>query len=489
MKDATTLRDPSGPEAPSSPAATIVAGGAPRHAHLMPLLAAALDGRAGDKSGTGDGADEVGDLLLRDALRERASDVHLEPAEDGWRVRLRIDGCLYDAAFLGHDVGQRLVRHFKALSGVDSVTTQRPQDGRRTYRLDGRDVDLRLAAAPCLAGEKLVLRLLACGAAGWDLAALGMSDAQLTHMHEWLANVHGMVLVVGPTGSGKTTTLYALLRQLRLAERAITTIEDPVEYQIPGVTQMQVNAKAGLTFASAVKAMGRLDSDVLLVGEMREAESARAALDAAGRGRVLLSTLHCRDAVAAVRALRNWGLSDHEIAGSLDVVVAQRLVRVLCPACRREEAPSDADRVWFESAGIPPPRHTWEPRPGGCPDCHATGYRGRTGVFEVWRLDEPDYRLLLRRADELAIRRDLSRRGHRTLLADGLDKADRGITSLEELKVLATYYAPRIKSLDGWERRETGTPRRRRRRRPGRDRGHARPADPVGLQERTSGVS
>jgi type II secretory ATPase GspE/PulE/Tfp pilus assembly ATPase PilB-like protein len=385
--------------------------------------------------------DELGDLLLRDALRERASDIHLDPLTTGYRVRLRVDGAVYDASATDTALGERIVRHFRALSGIEPGHLPLPIDGRQTYHLDGREVDLRLAVAPTACGEKLTLRVLDRESARQDMHTLGMRDDQLARVREWLRNVSGMFLVVGPTGCGKTTTAYALLHQMKMMRRSIASIEDPVEYQVDGLTQMQVNPRAGLTFAEAVRSMMRLDADFILVGEMRDAESAHAAVEAAGRGRVLMTTLHARDAVSAVSALRAWGVADHAIAATLEVVVAQRLVRVLCPACRREELATDLDRRWFEALDIRIPDHTWEPV--GCAQCQNTGYRGRTGVFEVWHLDDDDYRRILEGADEHAMRRSLAERGLKSLLDDGLAKANTGVTSLEELRVMATAYPPR----------------------------------------------
>lgn len=396
--------------------------------------------------GPDNGPAELVDLLLRDAMRERVSDIHFEPNSDGWRLRVRIDGSLFDTAHLSRDVGVRMIRHLKVLSGLESVTAIGPADGRRSYLVDGRELDLRLAVAPSLDGEILVLRLLQRDGLMRDLGTLGLSQRRLDTLRNWATHVHGMVLVVGPTGSGKTTTVYSLLKELPGNGRAMATIEDPVEYRMEGVTQIQVNARTGLGFADAVRAMSRLDKDVLLVGELRDPESARAAIEAAGRGRIVLATMHSRDAVSAIRVLRSWGLGDAEIAGALDMVIAQRLVRTLCPTCRRAELPRDVDRVWFQSLGFRLPEQTWEP--AGCDACRGLGYAGRTGAFEVWQLKGSDYQNILEHRDEMEIRKTLRQRHHRSLLDDGLSKARQGLTSLEELKTLATFYAPRTSGLD-----------------------------------------
>lgn len=408
------------------------------HSPLVPLFLAHLD--AMDLVEEPATMHAVGDSLVRDALRERASDIHVDPCHNGYRLRFRIDGRIVEVATVNTRSGVRLIRHFKAISSLDTTPAQRPLDARCTYTLDNRSIHLRLAVAPCINGEKLSIRLLDPAEVERGVGNLGLSVTHQSDVEGWMDHIRGMFLVTGPTGSGKTTTLYALLHHLKRSSMTIATVEDPIEYQIDSIAQMQVNGRQHFTFCEAVRGMMRLDCDVIMVGEIRESESARAAMDAAVRGRIVMSTLHCRDAVASVNALRQWGMADHEVAASLDVVIAQRLARVLCPECRRLETAADADRAWFEARGIPLPRHTWEPV--GCPACNGIGYRGRTGVFEIWKLSEADRQLLIEGADELTLRRHLNSRNHRSLLDDGLEKADRGVTSLDELKVLATHYAP-----------------------------------------------
>jgi general secretion pathway protein E len=399
----------------------------------------------------------MANMLLRDALREHASDIHLDPQYEGVQVRFRIDGVLHDAALLTHDEGQRLLRHLKAFGGLDPVASFRPEDARLTYVLDDRELDLRLACVPCMGGQKLTIRLLERSRVAQRFSELGMGDAQLQAIHQWLTNMSGMFLCTGPTGSGKTTTLYALLHELKLLDRSVVTIEDPVEYQIDGITQMQVDVERGLTFAEGLRAMLRLDPDFLLVGEIRDPISARTAVEAAVTGRVLMSTLHSRDPIGTVTALRQWGLDDHEIASSLEVVVTQRLVRQLCPYCRQETSPPREYQKWAATLGWTLPDRIWQAT--GCPTCRNIGYQGRSGVFEVWYLNEQDRTLILNHADEVSLRRNVKERWGGSLFLDGLAKLTGGVTSIEELRAVLGDCS-RIYSPATLERRRTRRPRR-----------------------------
>ncbi len=369
--------------------------------------------------------------LLMDAFRERATDIHIDPQSGGFRVRMRIDGELYDAALLTHGQARRLINQFKTWADLDPGAVFTPKEARWTFDVDDRLVHLRLSDMPCINGEKLSIRILDPERVEHRLGDLGMVDADRKHIEDWLSSVSGTFLVVGPTGSGKTTTLYALLHELKLRSRSIVTIEDPVEYQIDGVCQVQVDRKHNLTFAQGLRTMLRLDTDYLMLGEIRDPESARAAIDASIGGRVLLSTLHSPDAAGAVTALRNWGLRNDEIAVNVSVIVAQRLVRVLCPNCKRKKALPKTHKTWLEALGGKAPSHSYQPV--GCDECSGTGYRGRTGVFEVWKLDDSDYELILNNTDERTIRQHVLADGHRSLLADVTDKLREGITSIEEI--------------------------------------------------------
>lgn len=352
----------------------------PLRAHLARGLAESL--KDPSQGSNHDSASELGDALISDALREQATDIHFEPHSDGFMVRLRIDGQLLDALMLRASEGARLVRHFKAVSGLDSSQHFVPANTRVNLAVDGQSLNLRLASIPCIGGEAVTIRLLDRVKIEQRLGDLGLARRQHKQIERWLQGAFGMFLVAGPTGSGKTTTLYALLHELRSHDRAIFTIEDPVEYEISGVTQTQVDRHHGLTFATGLRAIQRLDPDYLFLGEIRDPDAAHAAAEASASGRVLMSSIHSPDAVGAVTALRNMEMSDREIAASLQVVIAQRLVRRLCPQCRRP-ANTGADEPFTVTSA-----RRWEPV--GCDACRQLGYSGRVGLFEVWKLSDAD---------------------------------------------------------------------------------------------------
>jgi len=379
----------------------------------------------------------MADAIIRDAYRERATDIHLDPQTGGYRIRFRIDGLMHDAALLTVAQGHRLVNQLKTMADIDPVTIFFPEEARRTYEMDDVTIDLRVTIAPCISGVKLAIRMLDPKTVEHRVSDLGLSTENLDHLNGWLANLHGLFLVAGPTGSGKTTTLYALLHELKQQARNILTIEDPVEYQIDGINQMQVNERHELTFAEGLKVMLRLDPDYMMVGEIRDASSSRIAVDASNKGRVLMSTIHAPDAVGAVTSLRNWGIRDHEIATALTVVVTQRLVRTLCTHCRVMGEPNEADRKWLEAARLPVPEKVWHPR--GCNKCSDIGYRGRTGIFEVWHLHEDDYALILAHADDHTMRQHLALKGHQSMVMHAMEKVAEGITSVEELKMFSGF--------------------------------------------------
>ena len=400
----------------------------------------ALVRRLGEALGqppTGDVGERTGifaEALMEDAVRENASDIHLDPVAEGYEVRLRIDGALVETLLLQPEPGLHLLRFFKAHADLDPAFALRPQDGRAALPLAGGEVSVRVATGPGVRGEKLALRLLPHALTRPPLDQLGLSAVDYEALTRALHDVRGMILISGPTGSGKTTTLYALVRELARAGRSIVSIEDPVEYVLDGVTQIQVNERQGLTYAEGVRGLLRLDPDVIMLGEMRDATSARAALDASDSGHVFLSTLHARDAAGSLSVLRHFGLADHEIAASVDLLVAQRLVRRLCTACRRLEAPTVDEAQWLRLSGCPVPEQTWHAV--GCPECGGRGYRGRTGIFEIHRLREADADLILAHADEHTLRRHLRRLGARSLLEDDLQKVADGITSIVEFQAV-----------------------------------------------------
>jgi general secretion pathway protein E len=385
----------------------------------------------------GEAADEpshAARALVRDAARERATDIHLDPEGQGLRVRMRIDGAMRDAALLIPKEGYRLINQLKSLAGIDPVAQFNADEARLAFEDGDRALDLRLAVIPCLHGQKITIRVLDPRQIVYRLHELGLSDGGLERIRHWFKSLGGMFVVAGPVGSGKTTTLYSLLHGLKTQHCSVSTLEDPVEYSVDGINQVEIDEEHGLTFPRGIKSLARHDPDVILVGELRDAPTTRAAYGAAALGRTILTTVHARDAAGTVTTLRYHGLDDRDIASTLSLVVAQRLVRKLCPHCRQKSTPNDEEKRWFDFIGVPVPETSWEP--GGCDHCGQSGYFGQTGVFEVWRLEEEDYHLLLGGATERQIRDSLVSRAHRHFLADALEKAEAGVTTLAEVQAL-----------------------------------------------------
>jgi len=373
--------------------------------------------------------------LVRAALARRATDLHLDPLREGYLVRFRIDGILTTHERLDSDAGWRLVNQFKTAAGIEPGTAFTPLGARRRLDVGGeREIDCRITLAPCLSGPKLAVRLQDPARIQHRVEGLGLSEEGLARCRHWLERLDGMFLVSGPTASGKTTTLYALLQELAADERHLVSIEDPVEFELDGVNQIEVDEAHGLDFAEGVRTILRLDPDHAMIGELREPGSAYAAVSAAVAGHVILATLHARDALSTVTVLRNFGLGDHQIAAALGVVVNQRLVRTLCRECREEDEPGRSETGRLEREGVEPPRRVWRAR--GCERCGGTGYRGRTGLFEVWQVDEGDHAMLLDGADEAALRQRLEERGHVGLWRGAAEKIGAGLTTLDEVERL-----------------------------------------------------
>src|SRR4051812_30365906 len=328
-------------------------------------------------------------LLLIEALEARASDVHLEGYQEGLRVRYRIDGVLQDAPSPPPQLTAAVISRLKIMADLDIAERRVPQDGRIRLRLQNRQVDVRVSTVPTLRGESVVLRLLDKERGRISLRELGMATDTLELFTEVVSRPHGIVLVTGPTGSGKTTTLYGAVEMIRTGKEKILTVEDPVEYELAGVPQVPVNEKVGMTFAGALRALLRQDPDIILVGEIRDAETAQIATQASLTGHLVLSTLHTNDAATALTRLLDLDVAAYLVASTVDAVLAQRLVRVICPSCKVETTADRAlaRRIDIDGLGL---QRTW--KGAGCDECRGTGYRGRTGVYELLVMDN-DLRL------------------------------------------------------------------------------------------------
>jgi type II secretory ATPase GspE/PulE/Tfp pilus assembly ATPase PilB-like protein len=385
----------------------------------------------------------VVDALLRDALRLGASDVHLEPAADGVRVRFRLDGVLRDVQRVAPALRAGVVGRVKVLAGLDVAERRRPQDGRARVRVGGgdgaaREVDLRVATLPALHGESVVLRVLDHGGAR-DLGALGMPGAVRAGLERLLARTTGLVLVTGPTGSGKTTTLYAALARVSAPGVKVVTVEDPVEYRMPGVVQVPVRPALGVTFAAALRAILRHDPDVVLVGEMRDRETAETAVQAALTGHLVFSTLHTTDAAGGVARLADMGVERYLIAATVQGILAQRLVRLLCDGCAADGAPDAAaldtlramagDGASDAADGV---TSRWR-RAVGCAACAGSGYRGRTGIYELLTATDAVRGAIAAGEPLAALRARARREGLVPLAADGLRLARAGRTTVDEV--------------------------------------------------------
>jgi type IV pilus assembly protein PilB len=371
--------------------------------------------------------------LIEQAIENRASDLHLEPGEHELRVRYRIDGVLHEIESVPKGIQSALLSRLKIMSGLDITERRVPQNGRITMQIGARNVDLRTATLPTVWGEKIVLRVLDTGGIDLDLKRLSFTDANYARFSASFSKPHGMVLVTGPTGSGKSTTLYATLTEISKPEVNIITVEDPVEYRLNGVNQVQVNHKAGLTFAAVLPAILRSDPDIVLIGEIRDRVTAQLAVEAALTGHLVLSTLHTNDAPSAVTRLVEMGIEPFLVGSSIDSVMAQRLARRLCAWCRESYEPSAAEleaaRWPYEMIGTP--ANLW--RPVGCRSCASTGYRGRVALHEVMPMSEEIERLAVERASAHEIQRVAIAQGMDLLRVDGLRKVASGDTSLAEV--------------------------------------------------------
>jgi general secretion pathway protein E len=369
-------------------------------------------------------------LLIENAIAAEASDIHIEPFEDTLRIRYRVDGILYDQEAPPRRLQAAVTSRIKIMAEMNIAERRLPQDGRIRVTLHGQRVDIRVSTMPTVHGESIVMRLLKGASVFLPLERLGFPPATLARFEALIRRPHGIVLVTGPTGSGKTTTLYAALDKINSPDRKIITVEDPVEYQLKGVNQIPVKPKIGLSFATGLRHIVRQDPDVILVGEIRDLETAEIAIQASLTGHLVFSTLHTNDAPAAITRLQDMGVEPYLVASVLEGVLAQRLVRRICEACKVPHSPAPAD---LGALGVqaPPTLNLW--RGKGCAECRGTGYRGRSGIYELFTLTEDVRSLILRRAPARDIRRLAIEAGMVTLRIDGWLRACEGVTTVEEI--------------------------------------------------------
>jgi len=369
-------------------------------------------------------------LLVRDAFDARASDVHLEATRTGLTARFRLDGVLSPAPEPPASMHQAVVSRIKLLAELDIAERRRPQDGRIRVRLESRELDLRVSTIPTMHGESVVLRLLDHGGRPVSLDDLGMSPSLLSNFTRLAQRPHGLLLVTGPTGSGKTTTLYAALQLRQAISEKIITVEDPIEYQLAGITQVPVHRQAGVTFGSALRAILRQDPDVIMVGEMRDVETAEIAVQAAMTGHLVLSTLHTNDAVAAVPRLLDLDVPDYLVAATVEGVLAQRLVRRICSQCRVSYSPAPESVAALAGRPVGTPSLV---RGAGCSACRGTGFRGRLGIFELLVVTDAVKDAIVRRATRADLRALAATAGMGSLRDDGWQKVQSGLTTVEEV--------------------------------------------------------
>jgi type IV pilus assembly protein PilB len=372
-------------------------------------------------------------LLITQAIQDRASDIHIEPAERDLRVRFRIDGVLHEVMRSPKTITSGVTSRLKIMADINIAERRIPQDGRLSVTSNGKKIDLRVATLPTVWGEKIVMRILDNSTAMLKLSDLGFSDPNYEVYSKSFIKPYGMILVTGPTGSGKSTTLYATLNIVSKPEVNVITVEDPVEYRLPGINQVQTNVKAGLTFAAALRSILRSDPDIVLLGEIRDGETAHIAVEAALTGHLVLSTLHTNDAPSAIVRLTEMGIEPFLVGSALDCVLAQRLARKLCPKCKEAYVPTPemlkSNRFpWQDGMDLPTIY-----RPVGCANCSKTGYKGRIALHEVMAVDEEIERLTVEHASSMVIGRHAVEAGMITLRHDGLLKVMSGVTSIEEI--------------------------------------------------------
>ncbi len=368
-------------------------------------------------------------LLITRAVESRASDIHLEPFEDEVKVRYRIDGVLHDIESIPKKLQPAIISRVKIMSKLNIAERRLPQDGRIKLKIGDREIDIRVSTIPILHGESVVMRILQKEGIVIDLNLLGFSENTLHVFNNLINKTNGIVLVTGPTGSGKTTTLYGALDKINSPDKKIITVEDPIEYQLKGINQIQVKPQIGLNFANTLRHIVRQDPDIIMIGEIRDLETAEIAIQSALTGHLVFSTLHTNDAPSAVTRLLDMGVENYLLSSTVRGILAQRLVRIICPSCK--EIDTSLDREELYTIGISKDVILYRGR--GCERCAFTGYYGRTGIFELLVVDEDVRKLVLKNADANQIREIARQHGMITLLEDGLEKVRKGITTITEV--------------------------------------------------------
>lgn len=373
----------------------------------------------------------LANLIITRGIQDRCSDIHLEPGKTALKVRYRIDGIMHDGLVVPKKVQASLISRIKIMADMDIAEKRAPQDGRISATVDGKPYDFRVSTLPSVYGEKIVMRVLDKNSIMIGLNKLGFLPQTLEMFESLISRTYGIILVTGPTGSGKSTTLYSVLSKLNSGEKNILTIEDPVEYELPGITQTQVNVKAGLTFAAGLRTMLRQDPDIIMVGEIRDQETAMIAIEAALTGHLVLATLHTNDAPGAVTRLIDMGIEPFLIASSVIGVLAQRLLRLICPKCKEAYTPP-RDAVKRLGMNIEEGSEVTFYRGRGCEQCKGTGYKGRIGIFELMPVTDKVRDLILAKASSYSVKEAAIEAGMKTLREDALEKILLGLTTLEE---------------------------------------------------------